>query len=383
MNIKQQLLNEEAEVKSIHNTLYSLQPLLLESFNYEISYDPPISVDGGSNNWLIKYRIATKSNSNLDVIYNYLSKLFSSLSLTINEKENYESLKKTIFPISLNSTNYYFRSEKSIQYISILMSDVTFAMRNFVIENGIENISGYEAISTPRGSPVIVKGEVYHSGNCTYTYNGYNFVIGSGLTGSYEIERTYDNVTLSRIKKISVEPSYPASNIGKLENGGRVFYEDSNIVLIHSMSQFVISSGNGETTCRSDRDIGSGRFNTMRLLAGKDTSSLFWQAWIKVNAGELNTWYIPSLNEGLLLSNHLAHHDDYNSVIGLNRFFDYKGGRLCTSSLKKDNYSDYEYIIVEAGRELTESYWDTDCLIFIKYVYKNKNYDWMRNANCL
>ena len=356
MNIKQQLLNEEAEYLAIRNTINYLQPLVLESFDYVVSYDPPVSVDGGSNNWLIKYKVETRSNTNMDVIYNYLNKLFNSVSLTYNERDNYQKLKKNIFPLSLNNNQYYFRSIKSIQWISILMSDITFAMRNFIIDNDIEKILGSKKIGCPDKSPVIKEGYVFFQGTCGSNDNGFNFInIGANLIeGSYVIEQEYDNTALSKIKNITINSAYPTSKVGKIEDGGRVFYEDSEIVLIHSIMFEVsipIKEIKNEPSCNTNRDLGSGRFNTLILLSSKDTSSLLLKTWIKANEGEFNKWYIPSVDEGILLQKYLNSHQDYNYLISKYSITPSYYATLLTSSLK-ENYSDFGFIPVSEGLQM-------------------------------
>ncbi len=385
INIKQQLLNEEAEIKAVENLIFMLHPILLQSFNYAVQYDSPVSVDGGSTNWLIKYKISSTSNENMKHISIRLSRLLESISLRSHEVEMFKSLNKKYFQLSLNEVTYYLRTKESLQLISLLISDINLSMRNFVLSDGLNNILGIHEIGPPWSSIAINGGRVVSGGGCTQVYNGYNFIIDSGaLMGNYVIERTYDNIQINKIKKIQIESNYRHSSLGKLENGGRIFYEDSNFILVYSLRSISVPRNfiGKIGACITATEIGSGLFNTAQIQNKIDTTNIIGKEVIRKNRPMYGQWCIPSLEESILMTNSFLLFNDFKAVINgwdMSPMIDASGSYL-TSSFS--NGYNYQNIYVKEGKSQDGFYDDSGSLILIKYISKNKTYNWIKKPNC-
>ena len=150
MNIKQQMLNEEGEAKAICNIACVVHDFLQSSFDYEINSGDPYSLDGSNSNWGIPIRISVKTNNNFSSCGKYLTKNLSILALTDIELENYRSLKKNVFPITVKynqiKKTYWFRNESSVSNLNYLLTDYAAYIRLFVVNSGILKTYGNEGV---------------------------------------------------------------------------------------------------------------------------------------------------------------------------------------------------------------------------------------------
>lgn len=142
INIKQQILNEESEVKAINNLVEVLKKIADKSFDFEIIASEPKSVDGSNNSWQIPLTVNVKMNSNFKNIPDYLTKTLAGISLSKSEKENYYSLKKDVYQVNILSLdgekyyNYYFRKFSSIEIIQNWIDSFRKSLTNFNINDG-------------------------------------------------------------------------------------------------------------------------------------------------------------------------------------------------------------------------------------------------------
>jgi hypothetical protein len=387
VNIKLQLLNEEAEIKAVENLIFMLHPILLQSFNYSVEYEPPISVDGGSTNWMIKYKISSLSNANMKHIGIRLSKLLESISLRSHDVETFNKLHKNYFTLSLNEVTYHLRTNEALQLLSLLISDINLSMRNFVLSDGLDKIIGIHEIGPSWSSMAIAGGSLISGGGCTKQYNGFNFInIDSGaIKGDFVIERTYDNTQINKIKKIQIESNYRYSNLGKLENGGRIFYEDSNFTMIYSLKSHKVPKSiiDKIDECITANEIGSGLFNTAQIQKKIDTTNIICKEIFRKNRPIYGQWCIPSLEESILMTKSFLLFNDFNAVMhgwdASSWFIDATGSYL-TSSF--NNGSNFENLFVKKGESQDGFYVESANLALIKYIPKNTKYNWIKKPNC-
>jgi hypothetical protein len=102
LNIKQQLLNEQGEIKAVSEMVGLLHEPMQISFDYVIKSSDPKSLDAESKNWEIPLVVTATTNKNIDFCANYCIKTLAALSLSSEEVTSYQSLNKTVFPVVIN-----------------------------------------------------------------------------------------------------------------------------------------------------------------------------------------------------------------------------------------------------------------------------------------
>ena len=164
-NVKNQILNEKNEEKSIFELVQIIKQLYDSSLEYKIMTRQPISVDNENINWKIRSDISVSFNNNIFSLSDYLINTLNSVNMTSSEVENYKSLNKKSFPISIASAKNKFsyinlRSIKSYNLILEMISYFDNSLYEFKISNGLDvketlaekqksfftNISRYETL---------------------------------------------------------------------------------------------------------------------------------------------------------------------------------------------------------------------------------------------
>ena len=211
LNIKQQMLNEEGEVKAIAEMVGLLHEPMQTSFDYVVTSSNPISLDAESKYWDIPLTVTATANKNLDFCANYFIKTLKALSLSPAEAETYKSLNKQVYKIAIDykgaKTLYNLRRKKSLDLINSILSNWEFYMRLFKVDSGLEDAYKTE------------KKEQYHE---LYD-NGVIFFLTIGQkagTFSWKEWRTLSQI--EQIKSYSVTPN---GVISQFKNGGYIVYE--------------------------------------------------------------------------------------------------------------------------------------------------------------
>jgi len=97
--IKQQKLNEKAELEAVENICFVYDQLLRKSFNYSIIVsDPKLEQD---NNYLIDYEVSSTTNPNYSSAINYLISNLKAISMNVPEIEKYVKIQKMVFRVGL------------------------------------------------------------------------------------------------------------------------------------------------------------------------------------------------------------------------------------------------------------------------------------------
>lgn len=231
LNIKQQLLNEQGEIKAIAEMIGLLHEPIQIAFDYAIKSGNPKSLDAESKNWEIPLVVTAVCNLNIDVCVTYLMKTLSALSLSPNEVESYKSLNKTVFEVNLKyndqSTTYNLRKYSSIKAIKSLVSNWPFYMRLFAVESGLDTTTG----------------------NYQFKFEGlfslYEFIkpnLQITLPKSGQLVGTFewnDMRTLGQIEQMTGYKVKPRGVVSKFK-GGYVIYEKDNHGLVMAPYDFEI-----------------------------------------------------------------------------------------------------------------------------------------------
>ena len=145
MNIKQQMLNEEAEFKLINDMTIILNEPMQLSFDYQIKSDTPKSLDHGNNNWSIPLEITATVNKNMDFCAEYTINTLSAIGLSPEEVNDYKKLNKNIYTIHLIYSNknytFYLRNKQSLLQLYLFVDMWESYLYNFEVKSGLGEIS--------------------------------------------------------------------------------------------------------------------------------------------------------------------------------------------------------------------------------------------------
>lgn len=151
LNIKQQLLNEQGEIKAVSEMVGLLHEPMQISFDYVIKSSDPKSLDAESKNWEIPLVVTATTNKNIDFCANYCIKTLAALSLSAEEVTSYQSLNKAVFPVNISyngvAKTFYLRKQGSINALNTLTSQWVFYTRLFTVQSGIDESNGNREVS--------------------------------------------------------------------------------------------------------------------------------------------------------------------------------------------------------------------------------------------
>lgn len=159
INIKQQQLNEQNEVKAIDNMCEVLMEIGDKSFDYEIKANEPRAKEEDGNGadqdqWEIPIEIDIKANINLLNYAEYFCSTLKGISMNKQEADNYIKLGKSVYSVVVAPTSKqnkkcesiacYFRSEESFKKVISLIMYFKNAILGFKVINGVSTIVGYD-----------------------------------------------------------------------------------------------------------------------------------------------------------------------------------------------------------------------------------------------
>jgi|GEM_PF-3099772 hypothetical protein len=218
LNIKQQLLNEQGEIKAVCEMVGLLHEPMQISFDYTIKSGDPKSMDNDSKNWEFPLVVTATTNKNMDFCANYCFKTLEALSLSAPEVESYKALNKAVFPVWITNNGqqnkFYLRKRYSIKALSTLISQWEFYVRGFSVQSGMAKSQGNWE----------VKGELSSFGvrNEYGAPNWLKFLERGIVAGTFSWK---DKKTLAQIEQMT---GYTVKSLGirsQFKHGGFVVYE--------------------------------------------------------------------------------------------------------------------------------------------------------------
>jgi hypothetical protein len=267
LNIKQQLLNEQGEIKAVSEMVGLLHEPMQISFDYDIQSSDPKSLDAESKNWEIPLVVTATFNKNIDFCANYCIKTLAALSLSTEEFTTYKSLNKEVFPVVIkvneNAQTFYLRKENSINALKTLTSQWEFYTRLFTVRSGMDESNG-------------IGKSWLHDFNRSY-YNGMtiNFLTEGNLAATFSWQ---DKRTLSQIEKMTGYTVNPRGVVSKFKHGG-----------------FVVNEKNGHGLVAAITDLSSMEMDWNTAKTACD----------KLILNGYNDWYLPTKDELNALYNNL------------------------------------------------------------------------------
>lgn len=237
-NIKQQLLNEQGEIKAICEMVGLLHEPMQISFDYTIQISEPKSVDAESKNWEIPLIVTATANKNMEFCANYCIKTLAALSLSSEEVSSYKSLNKDVFPVLINykgvDTKFYLRKQSSINALNTLTNNWEFYTRLFTVQSGMDETYGNGEgtkkmpIADRRGYLDDHLRYIYKFSS-RENYNTINF-LDSGQQAA--IFSWLDARTLNQIEQMNGYQIKPRGVVSQFKHGGFVVYEENGNCLV-------------------------------------------------------------------------------------------------------------------------------------------------------
>ena len=228
LNIKQQLLNEQGEIKAVSEMVVLLHEPMQISFDYVIKSSEPKSLDAESKNWGIPLAVTATTNKNIDFCANYCIKTLAALSLSTEEVTSYKSLNKAVYPVKIiyNGVDkiFYLRKQSSINTLSTLTSQWEFYTRLFAVQSGMDESNG--------------NGEGrLHSFSNSRNYNNdvktINFLTSGQQAATFSWQ---DERTLSQIEQMTGYKVKPRGVVSQFKHGGFVVYEKDGHGLVAAIT---------------------------------------------------------------------------------------------------------------------------------------------------
>lgn len=260
VNIKQQILNEEGEVKAVADMVGLLHETMQTAFDYEIQTKDPVSLDSENKKWSISYEVTATTNSNMEFCSDYFIKTLRAISLSPSEVENYKTLNKNVFDVNIKCISsgekmpeyrsqatgalngftpthvFYLRNSSSIDAINSLLSNVEFYIRLFTVQNGIENKNGDKVKQSKyeQYKNYHTMGAIHCEPGEPLTMLPGNIILPSAGVAVRNFKST-DNLTLTEIEKITKYSVAPRGVVSQFKHGGYLVYEENGKGLVCSI----------------------------------------------------------------------------------------------------------------------------------------------------
>ncbi len=142
-NLKQQKLNEEAELKSIINLCEVSDKILSSALDYSIQVNEPTKIKG-SEMYEIPLVVTAKPNINFVQFITYFKKNIDGISMSLSERQNYHTINKDIYCLFFNNFDkrYFFRNPKTAVALQNFFLKSNKYLHNFEINSNIDRVLG-------------------------------------------------------------------------------------------------------------------------------------------------------------------------------------------------------------------------------------------------
>lgn len=291
VNIKQQLLNEQSEIKAVCEMVFLLHETMQIAFDYEIKSGEPKSLDSESKNWAIPLQVIATANKNMDFCADYCIKTLSALSLTDLEVENYKSLQKQIFHINISfngkSKRFYLRKNNSIIALNVLINNWEFYTRSFIIKSGMDETIGNGKGNIHEFGEIIWTPANYDNEDGLFDGKSINYLSSGKIAATYSWE---DKRTLQQIEQMTGYTVMPSEIRSKFKHGGYVVFEENGHGLVAAI--FDLERSN----CRlTKRNVESNGFRI--TLAGELSWSEAQNGCDELILNGYSDWRLPTIEE--------------------------------------------------------------------------------------
>ena len=156
-NLKQQKLNESAELLAVENICNVGKSIINRSFDYNLTVSQPQQDNSsGTEMWNLIYDVKVEPNANFAEFKSYVFENISKISMKSDERENYQTLNKKVFNVKWQDpsrnidTNLYFRKIQSLALIQDLFWHSKFSLGFFEIASNLDTFDIYNEQLFPR-----------------------------------------------------------------------------------------------------------------------------------------------------------------------------------------------------------------------------------------
>jgi hypothetical protein len=127
-NVKQQMLNEQNEIKSLGNIVNTCKEILDLSCDFEIIRGEPSQINNDNNQWAVPIEINVKFNKNIEQFTKYFLQTIKKLSMSESEILKYKELGKNTHKIALgiSSTSGFINQIDELKYLSKSNPNLTY-----------------------------------------------------------------------------------------------------------------------------------------------------------------------------------------------------------------------------------------------------------------
>ena len=146
-NLRQQRMNEEAELKSIINLCEVSNKILFNSIDYSIEVSEPVkaenmrSFEAQPNDYQILFTIKLSPNNNFDKFVNYFYSNVKAISMPVPEQENYKKINKEIYFLTVNNAEkYFFRNPNTVIALQNFFLKSNQYLHNFEVVSNLDTI---------------------------------------------------------------------------------------------------------------------------------------------------------------------------------------------------------------------------------------------------
>lgn len=216
-NLRQQRINENAELQAIINLCEVSNQILSKSIDYSIEVDEPVKASGmrsytpKQDDYQILFTIKLYPNKNFDQFVNYFYSSIKAISMPVTEQVDYKKLNKNIYLLTVkgatNTTsaempqrssrknekkspatvstgmaeNFYFRNPNTVIALQNLFLKSNQYLHNFRVVTNLDNVTirtccydNNSLLGSQNMMYVYSKPEIWHlnSGNSTYSPEG-------------------------------------------------------------------------------------------------------------------------------------------------------------------------------------------------------------------
>jgi hypothetical protein len=332
VNIKQQILNEMAEINAVAEMIGVLHEVIQTAFDYEIKSGEPQSADGQSQNWEIPMTVTATANKNMDFFSDYFMKTISAISLSPTELENYRSLNKRTYAVTIENNGlkqtFYLRKRTSALELISLGSNWEYYLTLFEIDSGLDIKNGnslrsfvelnrYFANNEELINKTIREDGLIKLHNLSNSFGGYINDINNysdedhffntrdgfnfSLLKSGQIAATFlwiEKRTLSQIEQMKGFSIKPLGVKSQYKNGGYIFYRENGHGIVLAPFDYVpVNWYDAQTFCNG---LIFGGFSDWQLPTKEDW--LFISEIHKIGLGsfikENKYWSSTEINTG-------------------------------------------------------------------------------------
>lgn len=396
-NIKLQKLNERNELNACSNIFGTIHELMQNSFDYTIKTNEPILFK--EDVYSIEFNVEATPNEIYKSMAKYCNESLAGLNMSLQEIEEYNKLKKTIYKIKLFGFEYSLRNELSWQTLKNIGKLYYYYSGNFKI---LLNDDEKSAIYGPDLGYIIQ----WNGGGGNYTKNGEltkcSFLIGDRADLFFDqntLNKSYVNKENNKIKYkwnqfYSFKELESISNIkiqgrgirSYFKYGGFVIYKEKNRVIVAApynlKIEFIETERNGKMPMNlndffwkpenTKGIVFSGKENTDNFKDENNLNTIY--SFVKKNNEKNNTdWFIPSKDE-LIFAMRELYKFCYNKNIS------YVSSTISTDEYKQKSLfffdeSDISYLINDKifSNEKMKKYLNGNPFNisdFMEYVYK-------------